>query len=578
MTRFERYRTPLVAAVLISLAACDRDDARSPDEAGAEPEPGGTAVLAEIADLGIPSPLVAQTDLDGNLSADVLYMELVRGKWEDGRLVYQTADESPMALARSYEYLPPDSSALRFRLRSDALWSDGVPITAEDVAFTYGLIEDPVLASPRSDAVEQLDSVVVENDSTVVFHFALRYPDMLFHSAVPIVPRHVFEGRAAADFRSHPALQNPVGNLVVSGPFMIGGWRKGQEITLVRNPHFRPRPHLDRIVFRIVPEPTTRLTELRTGAVDFVKAIPFDQIPSLAAQAPHVRFERERQRNYDYVAYNPTGFVAFEDPEIRRALGLAINVPQMIQALQMEEYTEPAGGPYAPIFAELYDPELTPPLPHDPDEARRILESRGWVDSNGDGIREKDGVPFRFSLVTNAGNPRRADASQMIQQQWRQVGVDARLRVTEFNSFMSGLFGQEYEAALGGWQVGLSPDVSPLFTSGSPLNITGMDDARVDSLVALALREPTPGAAARTWKEAGAAIVANRPYTWLYYLDTVDGVNERLRGMRIDTYGAYQNAWEWWIPRDLQRARAAADTTATGVPDTPSITAPDTAG
>lgn len=559
-------RRLFLALPLVALAACaDSDDAPEAVASG-EPEPGGTVVIAEAADLGIPSPIVAQTELDGNLSSDVMYMALLRGRWEDGRLAYGTADESPMALARSYEYVGPDSTAIRFHMRSDRRWSDGAPITAEDVAFTYGMIQESELASPRSDVVAQIDSVVAENDSTVLFQFRSRYADMLFHSAVGIIPAHVFEGTEPAAFRSHPALQNPAGNLVVSGPFMIGEWRKGQQITMVPNPHFRPRPHLERIVFRIIPESTTRLAELRTGAVDFVKGVPFDQIPSLREQAPHVGFEFERQRNYDYIAYGDQEFPAFADPEIRRALGLAIDVPRMIEGLQMGEFAEPAGGPYAPIFSDLYDPNRTPPLEFAPDRARQILEAKGWVDEDGDGIREKDGTPFRFTLVTNSGNQRRADAAQIVQRQWRAVGVQADIRTLEFNTFFTNLVEHSYEAALGGWIVALSPDITQLFASDGGYNITGFSDPEADSLFRRALEQPTPETAAPYWRRAAAQVVEGQPYTWLYFLDTVDAVNERLRGATIDTYGPLQNTWEWWIPRASQRGggatRPAGDTAA----------------
>lgn len=559
-----------LTTALLALAGCGDSDVDIPGVLTDTPERGGTAIIAELGDMSLPNPLVAGADLGGNLANDIFYRALLRGAWEDGRLIYGTAEESPMALARSYEYVGPDSAALRFHMRSDALWSDGRPITAEDVAFTYELVGEPELASLRAELVQNTDSVVAENDSTVVLHFSRRHPEMLFHSSLAIIPKHVFEGTAPGEFRSHPALLDPTGGkMVVSGPFMVGSWRKGQQIDLVPNPHFHPRPYLDRIVFRIVSEPVTRMTELRTGAVDFVRNVPFDQLP-IIREVPHVRLERERQRNYDYIGYNPAEFEAFGNPEVRRALGLAIDVPQIIQSLQMEEFAEHAGGPYGPIFEGLYDPGLTPPLRQDQERARSLLEQNGWVDADGDGIREKDGVPFRFTLMTNAGNQRRIDASQIVQQQWREVGVDARLRTLELNTFFADLFGREYEAALAGWIVGLSPDVAQLFSGDSPANVTGYADERVDSLFALARRQPTPDAAAEYWRLAAAEVVRDQPYTWLYYLDTVDAVNERLRNTRIDTYGPFQNTWEWWIPRDRQRERSgvAGDSAARASRDT----------
>jgi peptide/nickel transport system substrate-binding protein len=344
---------------------------------------------------------------------------------------------------------------------------------------------------------------------------------------------------------------------VVSGPFMIGQHERGQRIVLVRNPHFRPAAHLDEIVIRIIPEATTRLVELQTGAVDFVQNVSFDQIPRLRQQAPQIRWETEEKRTYDYIAYNPTGFEPFADPEIRRALSMAIDTRALIAGLQMEEFAVPAGGPYSPIFADLYDERETPPVRFAPDEARRILASRGWT-AGGDGILRRNGQPFRFTLLTNAGNQRRADATQIIQQQWRQIGVDAQLRTLEFNTFMAAITGDDYQAALGGWVVNLSPDLTQMWAADSPFNITRYRNPEVSRLFEQALAQPTQQAAAPLWRQAAATLARDQPYTWLYYFDSVDAVNERLRGVRVDSYGPYQNTWEWWIPADRRRSGVAS--------------------
>jgi len=440
-------------------------------------------------------------------------------------------------------------------MRSDLKWSDGQPITARDLVFTYELLRDPALGSPVAHYVENLRSIQAENDSTVLFQFTRRYPEMITHSALAPLPEHVFRGVKPADIRSHPAFLEPAGGkLVTSGPWVIGQWEKGQRVVLTPNPHFQPQPYLSSIVFRIIPEAITRLAEIQTGNVDMVIGVTFDQIPSLKAQAgDRLRFEREQRRFYDYVAYQPKGHPAFADPEVRRALSMAINVPGILQALQMQEYAEPAGGPYSPIFTDLYDKSLTPPVAFAAERAKQTLDARGWRDADGDGVREKDGRPLRFSLVTNAGNQRRADAAQIIQQQWKQIGVDAELRQLEFNTFQGGLIQQNYQAALGGWSVNLSPDLAGLWGEGTPFNHTGYANPQVSGLIQQALAQPTDQAAAQYWKQAAGLIARDQPYTFLYYFDQVDAVSNRLRGTKIDTYGPYQNTWEWWIPAAQQR-------------------------
>ncbi len=563
MTATARPRLlPLAAlAALALLSACGKgdagkDDASAPDRAAEKAERGGTAVMAELTDISKPMPLLFENALDGDL-VDVMYMGLTRGAWRDGKLVHLTSSDSPMALAWRHELVGPDSASMRFRMRSAVRWSDGKPVTAHDVVWTYRMVADPKLASARQDYAAHIDSVVAENDSTVVFHFKRRYPEMLVHSGLPIAPRHVFEAGDPAQMRNHPAILNPAGRLVVSGAFRIAQWTKGQQVVLEPNPHFVPRPYLDRIVIRSIPEETTRLTELQTGRVDFMRPVSYDKVPMLRAQAPALRFMREEKRNYDYIGYNPRTVPAFADPEIRMALGLALDTKGVVDALQMTEFAVPAGGPYAPIFESLYDPVSMAPLPHDPARARQILAAKGWKDTDGDGIVEKDGRPFRFTLLTNAGNQRRSDVSQIVQQQWKQVGIDARLETTETVAFFERLREKRFEAALAGWSVGLSPDLTPLWGKDSPFNFTSYDNPAVLALMDSALAQPTEEAAAPYWRRAAAGIVKDRPYTWLYYRDEVDGVNERLRGMRVDTYGAYQNAWEWWIPRAKQQGAGA---------------------
>ena len=556
-------RTALLLALALAAGACgggrDREGGEGKEAkdapADGRPERGGVAILAELSDMERPHPLVYESSSDSEL-VDVLYMGLSRGAWRDGRLVYLASRESPMALAWHWELTGPDSTALRYRMRSGLVWSDGRPITAADVVWTYRMLANEELASPRHDDVGEIDSVVAENDSTVVFHFARRYPGMLYASSIPIAPRHAYEAVGVAGLRTHPAFSDPT-KLVVSGPFRVGDRRPGERFTLVPNERFPVRPYLDQVVVRVIPEATTRIVELRNGTVDMVRPIAFDQVPALR-QVRGLRFEREEKRFVEFIAYNPAAHPAFADSGVRRALGMALDVAGMVQALQMGEFAVPAGGPYPPIFRGLYDPRRMAPLAYDTAGARRILEARGWRDADGDGIREKDGRRLTFTLTTNSGNQRRADVSQIAQQQWRAVGVDVQLRQLEFNTFMDRMVGEEYEAILGSWGVPLEPDLTAMWSPEAPFNIVSYRNPEVLGLFEQARAQPTDERALPFWRAAAERIVQDHPYTWLYYYDNVVGVSDRLRGTRIDTFGAYQNMWEWWSPRSQQRPGAPA--------------------
>lgn len=558
-------RLPRAAALLaLALAACGTEKAKEDAGAsarrdGGEPRRGGTAVLTELADLEKPLPLVVQTDLDNDL-VDAMYLGLTAGRWENGRMVYLSSSETPNALAWMWEFTGPDSTGIRFRMRSAARWSDGAPITAHDVVWTYRMIKEPAVASPRQQDVATVDSVVAENDSTVVFHFPRRHPGMMFATGVSIAPRHAFEGVPPGGIRTHEVLSRPE-RLPASGPFRIASWQPGRQVTLEPNPHFPRRPYLDRIVVRVIPDPATRLVELQTGRVHMVKAISFDRVKELRQRAPNLRFETIGKRFWEYVAYNPRTVPAFRDPAVRRALGQAVDVPGIVRALDMGDFTTPAAGPYPPIFRDLYDPQRMKPLAYDPDSARAALEAAGWRDTDGDGIREKDGRPLRFTLLTNSGNQRRADVSQLLQRQWREVGADARLAQRELGTFAQAQADRSYEALLGSWGVGLSPDIAGSWLPGAAFNIVGYDDPETSRLIEEARAQPTAALATPLWKAAAERIVAAQPYTFLYYYDIVVGVDRRLKGTRIDTYGALQNTWEWWMDDEGTRTD---DTTGTG--------------
>lgn len=567
-------RGAALAALLPLAAACGGDkpggngDTSAAADTGGTPETGGTAIIAELADINRPMPVLAEALLDGDLGGDVMFLSLSRAAWKDGRLEFVNATESPAALARSWEFLGPDSTALRYHMDSSRKWSDGQPITAHDVVFTYALLKDTTVASPQQDYANHMDSVTAQDDSTVTFWFDRRYPDMLFHSGLGISPEHIFRGVPLAQIRTSPAFADPVRNLVVSGPYRIGEWVKGDHFTLVRNPNFPVPARLDRIVFRIIPEATTRMTELMTGNIDFMRPIPYDQAAHVRQRAPNVRFEVEGGRYYDYFVYNPRTFAPFADPEIRRALAAGIDVKGLIGALQMDGHATPAGGPYSPIFKDLYDPRTMPPVAYDTAAASRVLEAKGWRDTDGDGVRDRAGQPFRFTLDVPVGNPRRIDAAQIIQQQWKQIGVDMQIRQVEFNTLVDRLRKKTFQAASGNWSVGLSPDLTTIWGASSPLNYASYDDPTTTGLFEKALSEPTADSANAVWRQAAARIAQAQPYTFLYFFDQLDGVNNRLRGMKIDTYGAYQNTWEWWIPKRLQRQVSSGAAPAAAPADT----------
>ncbi len=513
--------------------------------AACETPPADTRIAVGVrSDVGPLLPILATSSLSEEIN-EQLYLGLNSARWVDGAVDYRI---DALSLADGWKF-SADSTNLTYSIRPEAVWSDGQPIRAADVVFTYELISRPEIASPRIEFWENIDSVVALDDRHVRFHFNRRYPGMLLHSGVGIIPAHVFKEYAAENrtLASHPSVAQPGGSLVVSGPFRVAEWRPGERLVLIPNERaFTASPRLDRVVFRIIPEETTRRVELKNGRVDLIYPAPLEAAAELRAD-PRFYIETVTRRFYDYIGFNGARFPPLADADIRRALSYAIDRVAILQGLGIQDYAEPAAGPYPPIFRDLAAPE-TSFDPYLPDSAQAILDAKGWRDSDGDGFRESEGVRLAFTLLTQAGEQRRVSAAEIIQAQLRQIGVEIEVKQIEFNALLDIMFEQrDFEAVLLGWQVGLEPDylVGLFWPSDHPFNITGYKSAALDSLIPLALSAATRPVATARWRAISETIARDRPYAFLWFFDELAVASRRLQGLRIDTYGVFQNLHEW---------------------------------
>jgi peptide/nickel transport system substrate-binding protein len=340
--------------------------------------------------------------------------------------------------------------------------------------------------------------------------------------------------------RNAPFNRNPVGN----GPFRFVSWSPNQQVAFEANPDFvLGRPHLDRVVFRIIPEQTTELTELLTGRVDLIRAVR----PSESARvetSSATRLIRYPSRSYTFLAWN-TENPLFEDPRVRRALSMAIDRRQIVDAL-LYGYGRIGVTDVLPFQWQFAD-DLEP-LPHDPEGARRLLAEAGWTDSNGDGILDRDGRPFRFTLETNQGNDLREDIIVIVQSDLRRIGIDVQPRLAEWNSLIDRLKVRDFQSVVSGWSVDFKFDPSEVLgCQGGVYNYPGYCNPEADRLVQQALVTLDPEEARPLWRRYQEIIHEEQPYTFLYYLDERLGVSARLKGVVGDARGHLVSVHEWWI-------------------------------
>lgn len=259
------------------------------------------------------------------------------------------------------------------------------------------------------------------------------------------------------------------------------------------------------------------------------------------------------------LAPNPAAHPALADPAIRRALGMAIDLPSLVRALDLGEFVQPAGGPYSGLFGSLGAPGQLPLLAYDTTGARPILESKGWRDSDGDGIRDRNGRALRFRMLTNTGSRRRADAQVIVQRYWREVGVDVELAQMEVGTLYGQLQARDHDAVLLGWQVSTDPDLAQILGRDGAFNFVDYRGTTAQQAIGRARAAPTQAEAERHWMEAAQAVVADQPYTFLFFVDQPFAVGRRLRAVQVNTVSPYADAWRWWIPRMLQGGPAGGD-------------------
>jgi peptide/nickel transport system substrate-binding protein len=529
-----------VGVIALVLAGCPgaRDDLGI--DAG-DPVPGGTGVAAVTSDFQAFNPVTNTALVTMEVNNFALFTPLVQ---------YDENLEVAPYLAESWEL---DEQGVTMRLRNDVFWHDGQPVTAEDVVFTFDLAKDPASASLLESAyLTMVRSAQVVDPQTVRFEFVAPHAQPMDAFWWAPLPRHLLEGVAPAQLAQHPFNREPVG----SGPFRFISWEPGQQLVVEANPQFPQAlggpPMLERIVFRVVPESTTRLTELLTGAID----LNYTVLPDEAEQIRRQRGADLRNypgREFLYIGWNNER-EPFRDPRVRRALGHAIHRDQLIEAL-MFGFAEPAAGPVPPWSP--VQPGIEP-LPYDLDTSRRLLAEAGYT-AGPDGIlRNPQGQPLRFTMMVSE-NRLRQDLATVIQQQLRQVGADMQIRVMEFQTLLAQHRARDYDSVLSGWVLdNFKVDPTPLFSceearrEQSP-NRAGYCNPQADQLMMAGLQETDAGRAREIWGDFVRLLQQDQPISFLFWTEDMAGVAPRLQGADMDARGKLVNVQRWWIPEGQRR-------------------------
>jgi peptide/nickel transport system substrate-binding protein len=511
----------LLALLLAPLAGCRGRDT-APLAATPAPPPT-TLVVATAVDIsGVNELLASATRQFDQDVLSAIFLHLL----EEQPDYQQHPPTFAPQLAQSWE-LSPDRLALTFRLRDDVSWSDGVPVTAEDVRFTWQAQTSEEVGWPNSYVKESIRDVEVVDAHTVRFHFRRAYPGQLLDANEGfILPAHAWKQLPFAQwpesgdwFRQH---------LVVAGPFTLERWKPQEEVVLRRNPRYfeAGKPRLERVVFRVVPDAAVRLQELLGGAAHLVEGLPPDRGDEVA-KAPGRRLETVWQRQYSAIVWN-TSRPPLDDPLVRRALTLAIDRPGLVEAL----FRGRARVADSPILTTVWahPPDLRP-WPYDPNEARRLLESRGFRDADGDGTLERGGKPLVLELSTFTTVTVLRDALVLIQDQLRRAGVRVEPAVREPSAQRAKLAAHDFDGALTAWGIDTGLDLRYAFDGRDPdgTNWGRYRNPEVDRLLDEVDRQPERAAATAQLARLQHLLHQDQPYTFLWEPPRLIGMDARLR-------------------------------------------------
>jgi len=451
-------------------------------------------------------------------------------------------------LAESFD-ISKDGLTITFHLRQGVKWHDGAPFTSRDVLYTYRVIIDPKTPTAYAEDFKQVKSITALDDHTVRVSYGSPFAPALASWGSAILPAHLLEGQ---DITKSPLSRHPVG----TGPYRFKEWVEGQKIVLDANPaYFEGRPYIDRYIYRIIPDTSTMYMEMKAGAIDLMSLTPVQYARQTTSRQFTSRFNKFRYPSpgYLYMGYN-LRHPLFGDKRVRQAITAAINKDELIQGV-LFGMGQRAYGPIVP-GRWAYNPHVKD-IVYDPRHAAELLAQAGWREKNADGILVKDGKPFQFTILTNQGNQQRLMSAQIIQQRLKYVGIDVKIRIVEWATFLKEYIDKgKFEVVMLAWNTSQDPDMYDVWhsskTKQGELNFIGYKNAEVDRLLVEGRGTFDIEKRKKAYFRIQEILAEEQPYTFLYVPDALPVVSARIRGVEVAPAGIGYNQIKWYVPKNEQ--------------------------
>ena len=438
-------------------------------------------------------------------------------------------------------------------LRDDLRWSDGRPITAHDIAFGYQVIMDERVPVPAvRSGTDQLRGVHAYDDQTLVFFHREPLATNVWNINFPVIPRHIY----AATWEDDPTLKDSKRHVeleaqpICGGPYEIVKRIRGQEILLrareawhtVDGKQVRDKPFFHEIRFRILEDPNTALLALKKGEVDEMALTPEQWTTQTTAEdfyAKNTKATAPEWVSFHFAWNTKSSF--FTDRRVRRAMSHAFDHERMLETICRSLYT-PSTGLFHPT-AWMATKKPLEPYRQDLDRAEALLDEAGWIDSDNDGIRDREidgrSVPFEFTVVCSQ-QPMAQDICTLLQQSLERIGVRVNVKPTEFTVLQQLLLEKKFDAAFGGWGTGTDPDTAEnIWATGAGRNFGSYSNPEVDRLFVEGRTEIDRSKRGEKYARIHELLWEDQPYTWLYWRNSFHGFSKDLRGYVFSPRGPF---------------------------------------
>ncbi|MEP7382197.1 MAG: peptide ABC transporter substrate-binding protein [Gemmatimonadota bacterium] len=539
---------------LTGVAACGDGGRAAADRNGR-----GTIIIGVAADADFLLPAVVG-QLVGKQVFDQIYDPLAVAP-ASLRTVGDAGFEPRLATSWTWS---PDSLSIAFALDPRARWHDGIPVRSTDVRFSVSLIKDPVVLSSLAGGLSNVDSVSTPDSLTAVVWFARRTPEQFFVlvNSLAVMPEHLLSAVPRDALRESEASRHPVG----SGRFRFRRWVRGARIELVADTaNYRGRPGVDHVVWSVSPDPTSLWARLVAGEVDLVEVLMGESLQNVIASTT-ARVVPYNSLDYAYLTFNLSApgnprraHPILGDQGVRRALAMATDRATIVRNV-FDTLAFVGSGPF--VRAQWTADTSVATVGFDREGAQALLDSLGWRDTNGDGIREKGGRPLALSLLYPSSSNARRRSAPLLQAQWKAVGVDLRLEDMEVNTYTAQRSGGKFDVAFDGSHADPSPAEirqnwgSKGHEGAGTANFGGYANPKVDALFDSALTTFDTERSRLLYRRAYEQINADVPAIFLYEPRLVAGLSRRINAGTWRNDGWWTTLADWTIapadriPRD----------------------------